>query len=268
MARKSISPEQTGAILRLHRQGLSYVAIGRTVGVDWRTVRNSVRRAEGNTSREHGRAVLERADVDILREHLSQIAIVANVLARVVTSDPMARFDSQFNAEEQAAGLVQDEVFPAQGALGSGSTALGPAHAPALARKLVDALREHEPELLTEFRRWAQAEEAFRHRARERWEAAASLARSRGWDIPEPRQALRGALNAEHDLRGREDDLPKDHVNSMMGQLAAHSADLKDVWERSQTALQQFMDRYEDLVLTGRPRGVCRWCPVEVARGG
>lgn len=268
MARKSVSPEQTQAILRFHRQGLSYAAIGTAVGLDWRTVRTRVRQAEENTSQEHGRAVLERVDVDILREHLSQIARVADVLARVVDSDPLARFDSPFDAEAHAAGLVQVEIFPAQGVLDGVSAELEPARASALARKLVDALRQHEPKLLAQFRRWAQTEEAFRQRARERWEAAVSLARSRDWDIPEPRQALRDALNAENDVRGREDDLPEDHVNSVIGQLAAHSTDLKDASERSERARQEFMDRYEDLVLTGRPRGVCRWCPVEVARGG
>ena len=94
-----------------------------------------------------------------------------------------------------------------------------------------------------------------------------AIAGTRAWEIPERRQALRDALTAEHDLRDREDDLPPDHVNSVIGQLAAHSADLKDAWERSERDSQQFMDRYENLVLTGRPRGTCQWCPVEVARG-
>lgn len=269
MVRKSVSPEQTQSILRLHRQGLSYVAIGRTVGVNWRTVRSRVRNAEDKTSQEHGRAVLERADVDILREHLSQIGRVAEVLALVVASDPIARLDSAFNAEESTVGLVQEEIFAAQGML-AGSPALATALASALARKVVDALGQHEPQLLAEFRHWAAAEEAFRQQANERWKQVVAIAKARGWDIPEQRQALRDALTAEHDLPSREDDLPSDHVNSVIGQLAAHSADLdlKDAWKCSEQARQQFMDSYEDLVLTGRPQGTCRWCPVDVARGG
>ena len=265
MVRKSVSPEQTQSILRLHRQGLSYVAIGRTVGVNWRTVRSRVRNAEDKTSQEHGRAVLERADVDILREHLSQIGRVAEVLALVVASDPIARLDSAFNAEESTVGLVQEEIFAAQGML-AGSPALATALASALARKVVDALGQHEPQ----FRHWAAAEEAFRQQANERWKQVVAIAKARGWDIPEQRQALRDALTAEHDLPSREDDLPSDHVNSVIGQLAAHSADLdlKDAWKCSEQARQQFMDSYEDLVLTGRPQGTCRWCPVDVARGG
>ena len=214
--------------------------------------------------------MLERADVDILREHLSQISRVAEVLAHVVDSDPIARFDSPFNAEDGAVGLVQGEIFPTPSVLNEGSAALRPAHASALAHKVVDALGQHEPQLLAEFGRWAAAEEAFRQQANERWEQVVAIAETHGWEIPERRQALRDALTAEHDLPDREDDLPSDHVNSVIGQLAAYSADadLKGAWEHSEKARQEFMDRYEDLVLTGRPRGTCRWCPVEVARGG
>ena len=64
-----ITDEMIQEFLRLHRQGMSYRAMGRIQGVDPRTVKSRSDKASNEAEREHWESVSRRLDIKYLEEH-------------------------------------------------------------------------------------------------------------------------------------------------------------------------------------------------------
>ena len=156
-----ITDEMIQEFLRLHRQGMSYRAIGRIQGVDPRTVKSRVDRASDEAEREHWESVSRRLDIRYLEEHHRILTRVSMKLLDIVRTEPMfARCGDDaeglinrliYSLSESCAdllvsrGAVLDTPSAASTLLLPDSMGRDPRER--LGKRLWDSLTEHEPEL-------------------------------------------------------------------------------------------------------------------------
>ncbi len=81
-------------ILR-RRRGHSYRQIGLDLGVDWRTVRSRVEKAEDDGDYEHWAKVRQQADLNSLEEHRSLLSLVCRGVERGISFNPLTSQQDQ-----------------------------------------------------------------------------------------------------------------------------------------------------------------------------
>jgi len=188
-----ITDEMIQEFLRLHRQGMSYRAIGRIQGVDPRTVKSRVDRASDEAEREHWESVSRQLDIRYLEEHHRILTRVSVKLLDIVQTEPMfARCGDDaeglinrliYSLSESCAdlltsrGAVLDTPSVASTLLLPDSMGRDPRER--LGKRLWCSLMEHEPELKEGVDIWVKLWTGFQRQRAELGQVAGRLIRER-----------------------------------------------------------------------------------------
>ena len=174
----------------LHRQGVAYREIGRRFGVDWRTVKARIERAQTGEGRKRLDDVSREVYAGLLREHLTLLVQVAFGVLRVVQTQPLfARSDDDPDALlDRLLELYLGEALQALRPRGvdldipprtSLPDVVGDPVKQRMVRGLMGALEDHEPDLRAAVDDWIKAWKEFQRQRREFGEQAEGLTRDR-----------------------------------------------------------------------------------------
>ena len=159
-----VTEEMAAQFVQSHRRGDSFRAIGVKFGVDPRTVKSWIEKAEKQRDRDHWEAVSREVDVRYLEEHLGMLVRVSIDVQRAVQSSPLTAYREPM---ELVSALVEVGLDQTGGLLeGRGLELYSPASiSPTdgghilpvgrLAGKLLEGLMEHEPTLKKLLHGWS-----------------------------------------------------------------------------------------------------------------
>ena len=200
-------------ILR-RRKGHSYRQIGLDLGVDSRTVKSRVKKAEDDGDFEHWAKVRQQADLKSLEEHRSLLSQVCRGVERGISFNPLT---SQQDPEVLLKGVVEsglDYAFESMATRGIDlesptiTSSVGTMVKPPkerLAQKLLAGLMQHEPELESLLEGWKESWEEVDKERRLRVEQGRNLYRQHPVD-GDLIEAMAWATT--HEALGKALDLP------------------------------------------------------------
>jgi len=166
MERKKFDDQLVAQWIQLHRKGEPYRSIGRTFDVDPRTVKSWIQRAGKEKEMEHWEAVSRQVDAKYLDEHCRMLLQIAAAISDSVHTDPLSVHheldaDVLLNGQIQSAVRKSEELLAQRGLnISSGASEFNTSsgikdHATErLARRLLAALLEHEPQLKSVIEAW------------------------------------------------------------------------------------------------------------------
>ena len=308
-----VTPEMVSDFIRLHRQGWNFTAIGKKYGVDPRTVNTRTARAETEQERIQWESISRQVGVSYLEEHYRLVVFAGVGVLQSVSRDPLERrpdqdadqvlrqgvaLGSEGKALLERRGVEIDNIR----ASGSQPTRPDPSR---LARRMIEALVEHEPELRTLLDKWARHFRDFQGRRHELAEQARWLLINSSVDegfagvlgMPLAQEALEVNLSnkslgkfAIRDLEDAEAQIVFEHAGQNELLLSGSKQKLHDllyacdglrdqvshreridpvesVYRRLLDDISEIEDWIERLVLRGRPNGWCALCPNGMSGG-
>ncbi len=170
-----ITVEMVSEFIRLHQQGYSYRAIGRTYKVDSRTVKDRIDKAKKAKEEEYWEAVSRQVDARYLDEHYRLLVHVALAVLNAVRTQPLFT-RTQDGAEallhrmtESGLGEPALDLLAGRGVdLDTLSTTsvpdeIGETPKRRLVHRLLDGLMEHEAGLSQAVDQWEESWDQFQH---------------------------------------------------------------------------------------------------------
>ena len=288
MPRRIIGEEVAAKALRLHRQGLSYRAIGTALGIDSRTAKDRVQRLAAGEEADHWKAVSQMVDATYLDEHYQLLLSTSSGVLRAVRTHPRDSA-ATVNAEAFLTYHVGLELIQSKELLlGRGIVrALGPEAEIDIPEKvsqsLQSALKEHEEPLASALDGaggWLKQWQNFQASRQDLIDQAQGLLSQRGYQKDAASRMAEDAVgeliqgsNAE--MAGekafspspRTDELKGTDYRWMLEQISnpGRLLDLNQADTRVVEAASLLEREILRLQLRGRPRGECSLCP---SRGG
>ena len=182
-----ITAEMVSEFIRLHQQGYSYRAIGRTYKVDSRTVKDRIDKAKKAKEEEYWEAVSRQVDAKYLDEHYRLLVHVALAVLNAVRTQPLFA-----RAQDRAAALLDRMT---EGSLGEPALDLltgrgvdldtlptmsvpdeiGETPKRRLVQRMLHGLMEHESALSQAVEQWEGCWDRFQERRAEHGQEAQGL---------------------------------------------------------------------------------------------
>lgn len=188
MARKKIEDQMVEQLIHWHNKGESCRSIGLKFNIDPRTVRSHIQKAEKIHEKEHWEAVSRQVDAKYLDEHYRMLIQMASAVIDIISPNPMNTIAKQpspvfFNMCLESATQKATQFLALRGLDLSSERQVNDARVRGLAKKLFDALTEHEPQLKTAIEAWEKDWIKFQERRLELMEVAKNLLTSSNIDV-------------------------------------------------------------------------------------
>ena len=202
--------------LRLRRQGISFLEIGRIQGVDARTVKSRVDKAAQEGEREHWEAVSGQLDIRYLEEHHRILTRVSIKLLDIVQTEPMFPIYGD-KAEKMLDRMIYalpescEDMLVSRGAKLEPTTAANTLPIPdsmgrdpkeRLGKRLWEALKEHEPELKEGVEEWMNLWNRFQRRRTQLGRETRGLVKEKKTELKELSSGLAQGLADTAILQG------------------------------------------------------------------
>jgi len=180
MARKKIDEQVIAQCIHLHKQGESYISIGHKCGIDPRTAKSWIQKADKEKEEAHWEAVSQQVDSKYLDEHYRLLLKIAAAVLEAVDSDPIVTDPELavpvfFNTCIRSATQRANKLLVERGLELASKGKIEWHTADRLGRRLLDALMEHEPQLKTAVESWKIDWTKFQKTRFELMEAAKNL---------------------------------------------------------------------------------------------
>ena len=288
MPRRIIGEEVAAKALSLHRQGLSYRAIGAALGIDWRTAKKQVQRMAAEEQADHWKGVAQMVDARYLDDHYQLLLCTSSGVLRAVESHPR-NYAPIVNAEalltyHVSVALIQSkEVLLGRGIV----LAPGPEEEVEIPEKvsqsLLGGLKEHEKPLelaLDGSEGWVKQWQKFQAARQELFAQAQGLLSQRGYQNDAASRMAEAAVEeliqgSKAEMVGNRVFHPSPLTDELKGadylwmleqiSLPGRLEDLNQADTRVAEAASLLGKEIVQLQLRGRPRGECSLCP---SRGG
>ena len=161
MAKTKVNEKMATEFLSLRQKGRSFRSIGKEFGKDWRTVKAHIPKAQVEYEKAHWEAVSRQVDATYLDEHYRLLVRVAAALLDTVQKKPLDvhhKLDANLLIDNSVSSALQraTDLLQRKG-IDTGSTegdTMDHAVRERLARHLLDALMEHEPQVKRGLDKW------------------------------------------------------------------------------------------------------------------